>query len=79
MLLLISEHQKKPSSTWNQNKGKIFAKYNSDLILKRVKPEKYEEHNKAVLKWFFFYKVKMFQSVGQCSRKGSRILQRTEH
>ena len=70
---------KKSLSTWNKNIDKIFAKYNSDLISKRVKPEKYEEHSKTVHKWFFFYKVKMFQSVGQCSRKSSRILQRIEH
>ena len=60
-------------STWEKNKDKIFEKYNSGLISKRVKPKKYEELNKAVHKWFLigslFYKVKMFQSVGQCSRK----------
>ena len=31
---------------------KIFEKYNSGLISKKVKPEKYEELNKAVHKWF---------------------------
>ena len=30
----------------------IFEKYNSGLISERVKPEKYEELNKAVHKWF---------------------------
>ena len=30
-------------STWKKNKGKIFEKYNSGLISKRVKPEKCEE------------------------------------
>ena len=39
-------------STWEKNKGKIFEKYNSGLFSKRVKPEKYEELNKAVHKWF---------------------------
>ena len=39
-------------STWKKNKDKIFEKYNSGLISKRVKPEKYEELNKAVHKWF---------------------------
>ena len=39
-------------STWKKNKEKIFEKYNSGLISKRVKPEKYEELNKAVHKWF---------------------------
>ena len=41
-------------STWKKNKGKIFEKYNSGLISKRVKPEKYKEVNKAVHKWFLF-------------------------
>ena len=40
-------------STWKKNKDKIFEKYNSGLISKRVKPEKYEEPKKAVHKWFF--------------------------
>ena len=39
-------------STWKKNKDKIFEKYNSGLISKRVKPEKYEEFNKAMHKWF---------------------------
>ena len=37
-------------STWKKNKDKIFEKYNSDLISKRVKQKKYEELNKAVHK-----------------------------
>ena len=37
-------------STWKKNKDKIFEKYNSDLISKRVKQEKCEELNKAVHK-----------------------------
>ena len=43
---------KNNSSTWKKNKNKIFEKYNSGLISRRVKPEKDEEHNKAVHKWF---------------------------
>ena len=39
-------------STWKKNTEIIFEKYNSGLISKRVKPEKYEELNKAVHKWF---------------------------
>ena len=39
-------------STRKKNKDKIFEKYNSDLIPKRIKPEKYEELNNAVHKWF---------------------------
>ena len=38
--------------TWKKNKDKIFEKYNSSLISKRVKPEKYEELNKGMDKWF---------------------------
>ena len=38
-------------STRKKKKYKIFEKYSS-LISKRVKPEKYEELNKAVQKWF---------------------------
>ena len=39
-------------STWKMNKDKILEKYNSGLISKSVKPEKYDELNKAVHKWF---------------------------
>ena len=35
-------------SSWKKKKDKIFEKYNSSLISKRVKPENYEELNKAV-------------------------------
>ena len=38
-------------STWKKNKDKIFEKYSSGLVSKRVKPEKYEEVKKAVHKW----------------------------
>ena len=56
-------------STWKNNEDKIFEKYNSSLISKRVKPEKYEELNKAMHKWFLILRSEMFQSVGQSSRK----------
>ena len=39
-------------STWKKNKDKIFEKCNRGLISKTVKPEKYEELNKALHKWF---------------------------
>ena len=35
-----------------KNKDKIFEKYIGVLISERVGPEKYEELNKAVHKWF---------------------------
>ena len=40
-------------STWKKNKGKIFEKYNSGLISKRVKPEKYEELTQTKLRIMF--------------------------
>ena len=49
---LLFEVPKNTLSTQKKNKDKIFEKYNSGLISKRVKPEKYEELNKAVHKWF---------------------------
>ena len=39
-------------STCKKNNDKIFEKYNSGHISKRVKPEKYQELNKAVRRWF---------------------------
>ena len=42
--------------TWKKNKDKIFEKYNSGLISKRVKKEKCEELNKAVHKWFLIFR-----------------------
>ena len=39
-------------STWKKNKDKIFEKYITGLISERARPEKYEELNKAVHKWF---------------------------
>ena len=59
-------------STRKKNKDKIFEKYNSSLISKRVKPKKYEELKnltKLCINGSLFYEVKMFQSLGQCSRK----------
>ena len=37
-------------STWKKKKDKIFEKYNSAFISKRVKPEKYKELKKDVHK-----------------------------
>ena len=52
MLLPFSECQKIPYQHGKKSKDKIFERYDSGLISKRVKPEKYEELNKAVHKWF---------------------------
>ena len=41
-----------PCQHEEKNKDKIFERYNSGLISKRVKPEKYEQLNKAMHKWF---------------------------
>ena len=48
----IFEVPKNTLQTWKKNKDKIFEKYNSGLISKRVNPEKCEELNKAVHKRF---------------------------
>ena len=37
----LSRVPKNTLLTWNKNKDKILEKYNSGLISKRVKPEKY--------------------------------------
>ena len=63
-------------STWKKNKDKIFEKYNSGLIWKRVKQEKYEDSTKLCINSSLFYEVKMFQSVDQFSRK--RVLNSPE-
>ena len=52
MLFPFSECQKIPYRHGKQNKDKIFEKYCSGPISKRVKPGKYEELNKAVHKQF---------------------------
>ena len=51
-------------STWKKNKDKIFEKYNSGLISKRVKPEKYEELNKVVHKWFLILRSENIPTSG---------------
>ena len=63
-------------STWKKNKDKIFEKYNSGLIWKRVKQEKYKDSTKLCINSSLFYEVKMFQSVDQFSRK--RVLNSPE-
>ena len=60
MLILFSECQKIPY----QSKDKIFEKYNSGLISKRVKPKKYEELSKAVHKWFLILRGENVQISG---------------
>ena len=44
-------------STWKKNEDKIFEKYITGLISERVRPEKYEELNKAVHKWFLILRT----------------------
>ena len=44
-------------STWKKNKDKIFEKYITGLISERARPEKYEEVNKAVHKWFLILRT----------------------
>ena len=39
-------------STWKKNKDKIYKQFESGQLSKRVKPEKYEQINRAVHKWF---------------------------
>ena len=38
-------------STWKKNKEKIYKCYESGLGATRIKPEKYEALNKALMKW----------------------------
>lgn len=38
-------------STWKKNKSKIFEQFNSGKVSKRIKPEKYDQINKAVYRW----------------------------
>ena len=47
-------------SRWKKNKDKIFEKYNSGLVSKRVKPEKYKKLNKAVHKLFLILQSEHF-------------------
>ena len=66
--------------TWKKKKDKIFEKYNSGLISKRVKPGKYEELKKAVLKWFLILKSQSCSNQWiNAQGKGSRIFRRIEH
>ena len=51
-------------STWKKSKDKIFEKYNSGLISKRVKPKSTRNLKKLCINGYLFYKVKMSQSVG---------------
>ena len=44
--------QKSALSTWKRNKTKIEVVYHAGLVNKRMWPEKYEDLNKALMKWF---------------------------
>ena len=45
------EVPKNTLSTWKKHKEKIYENYERGLGATRVKPEKYEAVNKAVMKW----------------------------
>ena len=44
--------QKSTLSTWKRNKTNIEEAYHAGLANKRMWPEKYEDLNKALMKWF---------------------------
>ena len=44
--------QKSTLSTWKRNKTRIEQAYHAGLGNKRMRPEKYEDLNKALTKWF---------------------------
>ena len=44
--------QKSTLSTWKRNKTKIEEAYHAGLGNKRMRPEKYKDLNKALMKWF---------------------------
>ena len=56
-----------------KNKDKIFEKYNSGLISKIVKAEKYEGMVPYFMKW------KCSNQWTNAQRRGSRICRRIEH
>ena len=45
------EVPKNTLSTWKKHKEKIYENYERGLGATRVKPEKYEAVNKAIMKW----------------------------
>ena len=47
----------------------MFEKYNSGFISKRVKPETYEELNKAVHKWFLILRSENVSISGPILKK----------
>ena len=51
-IVRIFEVPKNTLSTWKKQKEKIYENYEQGLGATRVKPEKYEAVNKAVMKWF---------------------------
>ena len=57
-------------STWKKSKEKVFEAYkNENAKTKRIKPDTYEQVNKAALKWFTRIRADMFLLVASLSRK----------
>ena len=56
-------------STWKGTKTKFLKKYKNDLISKREKPEKYEELNKAMHKWFLILQIENVPISGPILKK----------
>ena len=52
------EVPKSTLSTWKKHKEKIYENYERGLGATRVKPEKYEAVNKAVMKWLLIMRSK---------------------
>ena len=52
------EVPKNTLSTWKKHKEKIYENYEKGLGATRVKPEKYEAVNKAVMKWLLIMRSK---------------------
>ena len=50
--------QKSTLSTWKRNKTKIEEAYHAGLGNKKMRPEKYEDLNKALMKWFLNCRLK---------------------
>ena len=66
-------------STCKKNNDKIFEKYNSGHISKRVKPEKYEELNKAVRRRFLILRSENVPISGPMLKEKTRIRRRIEY
>ena len=64
---VAGEYNIPPSTltTWKKNKEKIFEAFkNSSLKRQRIKPEKYDKLNEALLKWF--------KSITHCKQQYSK-------